>query len=209
MVHYVSINWIGADGPGLYKTMPKHNTKVLAIDPGTREMGVALLERFGVSGSSYPENGGKLVYHGVKVIPIEKSPNEKLKEGREIIHRLIRDYKPNVLVVERSFFANNRTASLLHVFINEIKAIGKRKGLKVISYAPSTVRKFITGNGRASKKELSTVIVSKYPELKVYMSQDRAWKDQYHQNMFDAVALGLMALSPKLIVYGEMKRHNN
>jgi len=37
--------------------------------------------------------------------------------------------------------------------------------------------------------------VSKYPELKVYLSQDRAWKDHYHQNMFDAIALGLMALS--------------
>jgi crossover junction endodeoxyribonuclease RuvC len=177
--------------------MSKHNTKILAIDPGTREMGIALLERFGVSGSSDPENGGKLVYHGVKVIPNEKSPNEKLKEGREIILRLIKDFKPDILIVERSFFANNRTASLLHVFINEIKTIGKRKGIKVMSYAPSTVRKFITGNGRASKKELSTVIVSKYPELKVYLSQDKAWKELYHQNMFDAIALGLMALSMK------------
>jgi Holliday junction resolvasome RuvABC endonuclease subunit len=77
--------------------MSNHNTKILAIDPGTKEMGIALLERFGVSGSSDYKNGGKLVYHGVKVIPIEKSPNEKLKEGREIILRLIKDYKPNIL----------------------------------------------------------------------------------------------------------------
>jgi len=162
--------------------MTKHNKKILAIDPGTKEMGVAFLE------------GEKLAYHGVKVILSEKSPNEKLKEGRGIILRLIRDYRPDVLVVERSFFANNRTASLLHVFINQIKAIGKRKGIKVMSYATSTVRKFICGNGRAGKKELSVVIVSKYPELKVYLSQNKAWKDRYHQNMFDAIALGLMAL---------------
>lgn len=163
--------------------MIKHKAKILAIDPGTKEMGVALLD------------GEKIIYHGVKVTPSEKSPNEKLKEGREIIFRLIRDYKPDVLVVERSFFANNKTASLLHVFINEIRAIGKKKGIKVLSYAPSTVRKRIAGNGRASKEELSVIIVSKYPELKVYLSQDRAWKNQHHQNMFDAIALGLMALS--------------
>jgi Holliday junction resolvasome RuvABC endonuclease subunit len=162
--------------------MSKHNTKILAIDPGTRYIGVALLD------------GEKLVYHGVKVIPSEKSPNEKLKEGRGIIRRLIKDYKPDVLVVERSFFANNRTASLLHVFINRIIAIGKRKGIKVVSYATSTVRNFICGNGRTDKKTLSKVIVSKYPELKVYLSQNRIWKDRYHQNMFDAVTLGLMAL---------------
>jgi len=72
-----------------------------------------------------------------------------------------------------------------------------KKGVKVLNYATSTVRKSIAGNGRASKKELSKVIVSKYPNLKVYMSQDRAWKELYHQNMFDAIALGLMALSNK------------
>ena len=148
-------------------------------------MGIAFLE------------GEKLIYHGVRTISSEKSPNEKLKEGREIILRLIKDYKPDVLVVERSFFANNRTASLLHIFINEIMSIGKRKGIKVVSYATSTVRNFICGNGRADKRTLSEVIVSKYPELKVYLSQDRMWKDRYHQNMFDAVALGLMALATK------------
>ena len=163
--------------------MPKNNPKILAIDPGTREMGVAFLE------------GDKLIYHGVKMIPDNKSPNEKLKEGKEIILRLINDFKPDILVIEKSFFANNRTASLLHVFIREIMAIGNKKGLKVMTYATSTVRKHIAGNGRASKKEMSKVIVSKYPNLKVYLSQDRAWKELYHQNMFDAIALGLMALS--------------
>lgn len=141
-------------------------------------------------------DGGKLVYHSVSVIN-GKQPHDKFMEGRKIILRLIKDLKPNVLVVERSFFFNNKTASLLHVFINEIKAIGKRKGIKVVSYAPSTVRKFICGNGRTDKKALSEVIVSKIPELRVYLTQDRAWKERYHQNMFDAVALGLMALSSK------------
>jgi len=165
--------------------MAKHKPKILAIDPGTREIGVAFLD------------GEKLIYHGVKAIPDDKSPNEKMKEGKEIITRLINDFKPDILVVEKSFFANNRTASLLHTFINEIKAIGNKNGIKVMSYATSTVRKYVAGNGRASKKELSKVIVAKYPNLKVYLSQDRAWKERYHQNMFDAVGLGLTALSSK------------
>jgi len=164
-------------------TMSKHNSKILAIDPGTREMGVAFLD------------GGKLIYHGVKEIKNEKSPHEKLREGRKIVLRLIKDFRPDVLVVERAFFANNRSAALVNVFYDEIIAIGRRKGLKVVAFAPCTVKKFICGNGRASKMELSKVIVSKYPELKVYLTQDRAWKEEYHQNMFDAVALGLVALS--------------
>ena len=161
--------------------MPKNSLKILAIDPGTRKMGIAFLEK------------GKLIYYGVKVIKNKKSPHETLKEGRRIILRLIRDFKPHVLVVEKAFFSNNRNAALLNVFVDEIKAIGKRKKLKFISYAPNTVKKFICGNGRAGKKEVATVIVSKYPELKVYLTQDRAWKERYHQNMFDAVSLGVMA----------------
>jgi crossover junction endodeoxyribonuclease RuvC len=160
--------------------MKKNKHRILAIDPGTRHMGVALLE------------GRKLVYHGVKVIDKQKSPSETLKEGRRTILRLINDFEPQVLVVEKTFFANNRNSSLLNVFADEIKAIGRRKGLKVMSYAPNTVKKYISGNGRASKEEVAKVIISKFPELKVYLTQDRAWKERYHQNMFDAVALGIM-----------------
>lgn len=162
--------------------MLKNNLRILAIDPGTREMGIAFLEN------------RKLIYYVVKVIKNGKSPSEKLREGRKIALRLIRDFKPQVLVIEKAFFVNNRNASLLNVLVDEIRAIAKRKQLKVISYAPSTVKKYICGNGRASKKEVAKAVVAKYPELKVYLTQDRAWKEKYHQNMFDAVALGVSAI---------------
>src|SRR5512135_1385768 len=105
-------------------------TKFLAIDPGTRAMGVALLE------------GDKLIYHGVKTIKKGQSPHETLKAGRKLILRLITDYDPDTLAVEKTFFANNRNAAVLNVFADEIQVIGKRKGLNVICYAPSTVKKF-------------------------------------------------------------------
>jgi Holliday junction resolvasome RuvABC endonuclease subunit len=160
--------------------MSNNRKKVLAIDPGTREMGIAFLD------------DSKLIYYGVKTIKKQKYPHETLKEGRKIILRLINDFRPNTLIYEKAFFANNRSASLLNVFVDEINAIGRRKGLEVKGFAPSTVNKYICGNGRASKKEVARVIVSKYPELKVFLTQDRAWKEEYHQNMFDAVALGMI-----------------
>jgi len=162
------------------KTKNEIKTRILAIDPGTRNMGVALLE------------DDTLIYHGVKTIKKRSTPHETLEAGRKIIFRLIKDLRPHILVVEKTFFKNNRNASLLNVFYDEIMAVGKRKRLKVKSYAPNTVKKFICGDGRASKEEVAKVIVSKYPELKVYISQDRKWKERYHQNMFDAVALGVI-----------------
>jgi len=161
--------------------MPQKNSRILAIDPGTRLMGAAFLDK------------GRLIYHGVKLIKKGKSPNDNLQFARRIILRLIKDFKPNLLVVEKAFFANNRNASLLNVLVDEIKAIARRKKLKLVSYAPSTLKKFITGNGWASKYEVAQVVAQQYPALRVYLTQDREWKERFHHNMFDAVALGIMA----------------
>jgi Holliday junction resolvasome RuvABC endonuclease subunit len=81
------------------------------------------------------------------------------------------------------------------VLFDEIRALARRKKLTFVSYAPSTIKKFTCGNGRADKKQVATVVVSRFPELKVFLSQDRAWKERFHQNMFDAVALGIMTMS--------------
>jgi Holliday junction resolvasome RuvABC endonuclease subunit len=157
----------------------KRNQKVLAIDPGTKYIGFALLEK------------EKLVHHGVKTIPRLHTSKETLKEGKRIVSRLMDDFRPNILVVEKTFFANNKDSVLLNTFTAQIQQIGKRKGLKVVSLATNTVRKHVCGNGAASKEEVAKAVVSKYPELKPYLTSDRKWKERYHWNMFDAVALGI------------------
>jgi crossover junction endodeoxyribonuclease RuvC len=154
--------------------------KILAIDPGTKYMGVAFFD------------GKKLVYHGVVTIPNLKSPREKLQEGRRTILRLIHDFKPEILVVEKTFFANNKNSVLLNTFTREIQNIGKKQGLQVSSFAANTVRKYVCGNGFASKEETAKVLITKYPELKPHLNSNRRWKEKFYRNMFDAVAVGLM-----------------
>ena len=44
------------------------------------------------------------------------------------------------------------------------------------------------------KDEVAKVIVAYYLELKPYLTSDRKWKEQFHRNMFDAIALGLTVL---------------
>ena len=161
----------------------KHKTpRILAIDPGTREMGTAVL------------HGQELVHHGVKEFRDRGTPHDNLREGRRAVLRLINEYKPSILALEKSFFANNRNAALLNVLVDEIQAVGRRKGLKVVTYAPSTVKKTVCGNGRATKRQVAKAVVREYRELRVFVPQDKKWKEQYHANMFDAVAVGLTAM---------------
>ncbi|OPY75649.1 MAG: Crossover junction endodeoxyribonuclease RuvC [Syntrophorhabdus sp. PtaU1.Bin153] len=96
---------------------------------------------------------------------------------RKATLRMIRDFDPEMMVIEKTFFANNRNSAILSVLFDEIRNIGKRKGLQVVGYAPSTVKKAICGNGHASKTEVARVVASRFPELKVYLTQDRKWKE--------------------------------
>jgi Holliday junction resolvasome RuvABC endonuclease subunit len=142
---------------------PGRTPRILAIDPGTREMGVAL-------------DGGKLVYHGVKVLPKRRTPHATLGRAGAVVIRLLADFRPDTLAVEKAFIGRNRNASLLNVLAVEIQAIGRRKGLRVIALAPGTVRKAVCGNGWAAKEDMAKTVAQRFPELKAYLGQNRRWK---------------------------------
>jgi len=163
--------------------MPK-KYRILAIDPGTREMGVAVLEN------------DRLVYHGVETFRKFSLPHNQLKQVRTAIARLIHDFRPAVLAVEKTFIGkNHRHAAPLSVLGDEIAALGRRHGIAVVSIAANTVKKAVTGNGWATKAEVAKAIAARYPKLKAYLPPDRNWKRRHHLNMFDAVALGVACLT--------------
>lgn len=166
--------------------MPKSKkTRILAIDPGTREMGLAVLEHV------------KLLYYGVDTLRKTPSPRDRLRQGRVLVARLIRDFRPTVLAVEKTFIGRNRNAALLNVFGDEICALGRRKGLSVVGFAPNTVKKIVSGYGWATKEEVARAVAKKFPELKAYLPPERKWKQRRQLNMFDAVALGIACLSSR------------
>lgn len=155
--------------------------RILAIDPGTRNIGYAVLE------------SGSLKYCGVKSIPRTVDSEDILKEGRMIISSLIEDFRPQVLVVERTYFGNNSGSRTLNQFFRVIKSTGERRELEVMSLPVNTVRKSVCGNGWANKERVVRYLVKIFPQLRPYAKSDREWKRDYHQNMFDAVALGSAA----------------
>ncbi|MBI4032582.1 crossover junction endodeoxyribonuclease RuvC [Candidatus Berkelbacteria bacterium] len=158
----------------------QETSTILAIDPGTRYVGIAVLD------------DKDLIYQGVKTLPRRQSPDDGLSQVQAFTLRLINDFRPGLLVIERAFMVRSRTAGLLNVTVDEMRAIGVRHGLTVRILAPSTVRKRLCGNGRATKRDVARAVADRYPELKVYLGQNRKWKERFHGNMFDAIALALV-----------------
>lgn len=158
--------------------------RILAIDPGTREMGVAVLEN------------GSLVYAGVETFGKLPSQEERLRQVRVTVLRLIRDFRPAVLAIEKTFVGrNHRHGALLSVLSDEIATLGRRNGIIVVSLASNTVKKLVAGDGLATKEEVAQAVALHYPKLMAFLPPERTWKRRHHLNMFDAVALGIACLA--------------
>lgn len=163
-------------------------TKVLAIKPGSRYLGVAVLE------------GPELLYWKVKGIKQKRSQKKmtrarRLKRAEEIVASLIDRHQPDVLAVEQPFFASSIKSSFLNDLTGRIEALRRKRKLKVRSYLPIQTRRFLCGNGRVTKMEVERIIATeRYPWLFRYYQKDlwkHWWEEKYYYRMFDAVALAL------------------
>jgi len=162
--------------------------KILAIDPGTRHLGVAVLE------------GCDLIYATVKIVKDKPMAlSEMLQKTEKIIARLLATYHPDILAIEKTFFVQSKRSPLLNRLTQTIKKQARSKKLRIFEYAPTAVRKFICQDGKATKMKAASLIVDKfYPWLRPYLEKDlkkRWWEEKYWEGMFSAISVGLTCLS--------------
>src|ERR1043166_1881274 len=151
---------------------------ILALDPGLRDLGFAILTR------------GRFRHGGV--IPLRLLPTDKrIPEAKRQLRSWFRLYRPDTVVIEQTHWHPVPWLDGLDVLAKVIALMAKRRGINVATYAAQTVRKHLLGNGRATKREAAHVVATWFPSLRVYLTQDRKWKERYWQNMFDAVALAI------------------
>lgn len=144
-------------------------------------MGVAVLEQT------------RLIHQGVQRLGAMGPPSLRLDEVRQAVSSLIREFRPDVVAIERPFFAPDNNAALLNLIADEIRVLAMRHRIEVRSSAPSTIRKHLCGDGRATKREVALAVASRFPELRKYLRSRSSWWRRYYGNMFDAVAVGIVA----------------
>jgi len=153
---------------------------ILGIDPGTATTGYGLVR--------LNEKGNEVVAWGL--IETDKS---LLKERRldfifEEVLRLINLHKPDVFVFEKVFFSNNaKTAIGVGQAQGVMLLAASKSRVHVEEYAPGTIKKLITGNGRANKKEVQEHI------RKILGSRVKSEKHKktHFDNAADALAIAL------------------
>lgn len=159
---------------------------ILGIDPGTATTGFGCINVTDISAIS-----GK----GLEVIEwgLIETDKDQLKEVRlEIIYEktllLIQKFKPDVFVFEKVFFSNNAKTVIAVGQAQGVMLLAARKlNIFVAEYAPGTIKKMITGSGRANKKEVQEH-VRKILGSKV-KSEKR--KKTHFDNAADALAIAM------------------
>ena len=120
---------------------------ILGIDPGTADTGFGLI-RCGAKKV-------QLISHGC----IKTSNNDSPPKRLEVIYKkllfILREYRPQVLAIESLFFNNNaKSAVAVGEAMGVVKLAAARKRVKVVDYPPLKIKMGLTGEGRASKKEI-------------------------------------------------------
>ena len=126
---------------------------ILGIDPGTATTGFGLI----AEKKSKPQ----FVDHGViKTSPKETSQG-RLRRIYNGLKKLMLDYKPKVVAIERLYFGTNTKTAI---------AVGQARGLallaaaeqriQVAEYSPLEVKMAVTGYGRAEKQQVQQMVKS-------------------------------------------------
>lgn len=124
---------------------------ILGIDPGTSDTGYGLIRVTGRNGTT----NLNAIKWGIIKTSKERSPQKRLQTIHEQMNLLIYKYKPDVLAIEKIFFASNAKTAI---------RVGQAQGVMLLSaatydtevyeYAPPTIKKLVTGDGRADKKQI-------------------------------------------------------
>jgi crossover junction endodeoxyribonuclease RuvC len=151
------------------------NYKLLAVDPGYEKMGVAVLEK---------ESGRRetLIFSECFKTSKTSPHNERLEALGKEIKRVIAEFRPESLAIEKLFFTTNQktafqVAEARGVIIYEASIAG----LRIVEFTPLQAKVAVTGYGRSTKNQIK-FMVEKLVLVKKKIKED----DEY-----DAIALGL------------------
>ena len=124
---------------------------ILGIDPGTNVMGYGVLKVTGTKAEAV----------ALGVIDLRKMSDPYLKLGRifERVKGIIDAYLPDEMAIEAPFFGKNVQSMLkLGRAQGVAMAAAISRDIPITEYAPLKIKMAITGNGQASKEQVSGML---------------------------------------------------
>ena len=120
---------------------------VIGVDPGSIVTGYGVIRKNGAASMH--------VTSGVVRASAGAPQPKRLWQIYEKLDGIVREYRPEVMVVESLFLASN-TQSLMKLsqVRGAILLLGESHGLEIFEYSPMEIKKGLTGYGRAEKEQI-------------------------------------------------------
>lgn len=127
--------------------------RIIGIDPGTGILG------FGVVDFRRGSNKFKMVTAGVITTPAHTPTDERLEEIFNSLTEIINETKPDVMSIEKLFFARNVTTAISVAEARGVAMLtGRRAGISIAEYTPLQIKQTLTGYGKADKKQIQEMV---------------------------------------------------
>ncbi|WKD59174.1 Crossover junction endodeoxyribonuclease RuvC [Corynebacterium caspium DSM 44850] len=125
---------------------------VMGIDPGLTRCGLSVVQA-GRGRAIYP------IAVGVVRTPAESPLTERLLRLSKAATEWMDEYRPDVVAIERIFERSN-VSTVMHTAhaVGVLVLAAAERNIPVQMYTPSEVKKAISGNGRADKKQMTSMI---------------------------------------------------
>ncbi|MBL4644727.1 MAG: crossover junction endodeoxyribonuclease RuvC [Candidatus Pacebacteria bacterium] len=148
--------------------------KIIGIDPGYERLGIAVVEKTTQKElllySQCFQTDSKLPFH------------ERLLLLGEELQSVITKHKPDHLALENIFFnTNQKTAMDVAAVRGVILYVARSKNVQTFEYTPPQIKAAVGGSGRASKKEVASML-----HHLIDINKEIRYDDEY-----DAIAVAL------------------
>ena len=125
---------------------------ILGIDPGLTRTGIGLIR---LNQRNEPE----LVHYEVIDSTAVSSTSSRLIFLYDRLSALIETYQPTESAMEKLFFQRNITTAMS---VSEARGVATyclaQHGLPISEYTPNEVKQSVSGNGRADKKQVQSMV---------------------------------------------------
>lgn len=125
--------------------------RIIGIDPGTGILGFGVVD---VNGNKFT-----MVEAGVIRTPAHTPLDERLEEIFDGLTEIITQTKPEVMSIEKLFFARNVTTAISVSHARGVAMlVGRKAKLPIAEYTPQQIKQTLTGYGKADKKQVQEMV---------------------------------------------------
>jgi len=125
--------------------------RILGVDPGTGILGFGIIE--------VDKGKSLLVDAGVIRTPVKEDDAVRLQTIYDELTDIIASSKPELMSVEKLFFARNVTTAMTVAQARGVVLLcGKQANMRIYEYTPMQIKMAITGYGKADKKQIQEMV---------------------------------------------------